>query len=61
MAGKILTVIPLLVLSGFFFAAEIVDGGVLFLAIAAVVSWAFIRARREEVRLTARDEGDSSR
>jgi hypothetical protein len=43
MAGKILTVIPLLVLSGLFFAAGIVEGGVLFLVFAAVVAWAFVR------------------
>jgi hypothetical protein len=41
--GKILTVVPLLVLSGFFFAAGIVEGGVLFAAFAAVVTLAFVR------------------
>jgi hypothetical protein len=43
MVGKILTVVPLLVLAGFFFAAGIVEGGVLFLVFAAVVAWAFAR------------------
>jgi hypothetical protein len=43
MAGKVLTVVPLLVLSGLFFAAGIVEGGVLFLVFAAVVAWAFAR------------------
>jgi hypothetical protein len=57
MATKVLTIIPLLVLSGFFFAAGIVEAGVLFLVFAAVVSWAFFRGRAEEVQLTARDEG----
>jgi len=47
MAGKILTVIPLLVLSGLFFAAGIVDGGILFLVFALVVALAFLRGGAE--------------
>jgi hypothetical protein len=46
MAGKILTVIPLLVLSGLFFAAGIVEGGVLFIVFATVVLIAFLRTGR---------------
>jgi hypothetical protein len=44
MVGKVLTIIPMLVLSGLFFAAGIVEGGVLFLAFALMMASALLRA-----------------
>jgi hypothetical protein len=41
--AKILTVAPLLVLSGMFFAAGIVEGGILFVVFAGVMVWAYLR------------------
>jgi hypothetical protein len=52
MAGKVLTVIPLLTLSALFFAAGIVEGGVLFVAFAGVVLWAFLHRGAEASRVT---------
>jgi hypothetical protein len=47
MVGKVLTTIPLLVLSGLFFAAGIVEGGVMFLAFALMMAWALLRGDTE--------------
>jgi hypothetical protein len=58
MAGKVLTVVPLLVLSGFFFAAEIVEAGVLFLVFAAVVAWAFVRRGAASPPLTEEEASE---
>ena len=44
MIAKFLTVVPLLVLSGLFFAAGIVEGGVLFLVFGAAMVWAYARS-----------------
>jgi hypothetical protein len=44
MVAKVLTVVPLLVLSGLFFGAGIIEGGVLFLAFGAAMVWAYARA-----------------
>jgi len=46
MATKILTVVPLLALSGLFFAAGITQAGVLFVVFAAVVMLAYLRGDR---------------
>jgi hypothetical protein len=53
MASKVLTIVPLLALSGLFFAAGIVEGGVLFLVFAAVMTWAFLRGREPVTPLSA--------
>ena len=45
MTSKILTVVPLLILSGLFFAAGIIEAGILFLAFGAVMLSAYLRAR----------------
>jgi hypothetical protein len=55
MVARILTVVPLLALSGLFFAAGIFDGGILFLVFALGVAWLFLRAR-PEVGATSREE-----
>jgi hypothetical protein len=43
MIGKALTIFPLLVLSGLFFAAGILQAGILFLVFAALMLWAYLR------------------
>jgi hypothetical protein len=53
MVGKLLTVVPLLVLSGLFFAAGILEGGILFLASAVLMLWAYLRRGADGSRLTA--------
>jgi hypothetical protein len=58
MVGKLLTVIPLLVLSGLFFAAGIVEGGILFVVFAAVVLSAFLGAGAEDLRLTREEASE---
>jgi hypothetical protein len=60
MAAKLLTVLPLLVLSGLFFAAGILEGGIMFLALAAVMLWAYLRRGadpQDEPREAEAEEG----
>ena len=58
MVSKVLTVVPLLVLSGLFFAAGIVEGGILFLVFAAVMLFAFLRAGPEDLRFSPEEASE---
>jgi hypothetical protein len=53
MVGKLLTVVPLLLLSGLFFAAGILEGGILFFVFAALMLFAYLRPGADEARLRA--------
>jgi hypothetical protein len=46
MVSKVLTIVPILILAGMFFAAGIAEAGILFVVFAVVMLFAFVRGRR---------------